>query len=168
MKFASAFFVCLFCFHMGMKGLISVPSEPGCWVSACNKILQRMNHLFNFIPTFYRLLLLMYLYSRSSGFLMYSFIINPFTIVQTKYLSRSWTLQVQACIFGSLKRHQWLQCFGLLSSLYSAYYFRVLIRKNEALCFFCGAFLPNSLALRTITAGNWPVFSIKCLLKTVV
>lgn len=150
-----------------MKGLISLPSEARCWVSACNKILQRMNHLFNFIPTFYCLLLLMYLYSHFSGFFMYFFIINLFIIVQTKYLSRSWTLQM--CIFGSLKRHQWLYCFGLLYSHYKLLIFQSFgLKKNEALCFFCGASLPGSLALRTVKTGNWAVFSIKCVLKTIV
>lgn len=117
MKFASAFFFFV-CFHVSMKGLISLPSEPRCWVSACNKILQRMNHLFNFTQTFYWLLLLTYLYSHFSGFLMYFFIANPFIIVQPKCLSRSGTRQVQLCIFGSLKRHQLPYCFGLQYSHY--------------------------------------------------
>lgn len=152
-----------------MKGLISLPSEPRCWVSACNKILQRMNHLFNFIPTFYWLLFLTYLCSNFPGFLMYFFIINPFIIVQTKYSSRSWTLQFRMHIFGSLKRHHWLHCFGFLYSHYTQLIYRgVGVKKNEALCFFCGASVPSSLALRTVKTWNWPVFSIKCLLKTVV
>lgn len=135
-----------------MKGLTSVLSEPRCWVSGSSKILQRMTHLFNFINNdLYWVLLLTYLYSHSSCFLIYSFI-----IVQSIHLSTN-EIFIQKLNTASSNMYLWISeisitsllCVTLLS-LHPAY---VLMRKTEAFCFFCGASLPGKPALITIKKG---------------
>ena len=100
------------------------------------------------------MLLLTYLYSHSSCFLMYSFL-----IVQSIHLSTN-EIFIQKLNTASSNMYLWIAQISITSllcvtvlSLTSCLYHRVLIRKTEAFCFFCGASLPGKPALRTIKKG---------------